>query len=52
MFDSVYFLKSTPLRAFTGSYQHLKICYRHIEDVHEMKKFNAEKIFFDKLTGF
>ena len=47
MFHSVYFVKSTPFKAFTGSYQHfediLKMC---------MKKFDAEKIFFDKLTGF
>ena len=47
MVDSAYFVKSTPLRAFTGSFQHfadvLKMC---------MKKFDAEKIFFDKLTGF
>ena len=50
MTDSAYFVKSTPLRAFTGSFQHfadmldiLKMC---------MKKYDAEKIFFDKLTGF
>ena len=43
MDDSAYFVKSTPLRAFTGSFQHfadmldiLKMC---------MKKFDAE-IFF------
>ena len=49
MVDSAYFVKSTPLRAFTESFQHfvdvtdiLKMC---------MKKFDAEKIFFDKLTG-
>ena len=50
MTDSTYFVKSTPLRAFTGSFQHfadmldiLKMC---------MKKLDAEKLFFDKLTGF
>ena len=50
MTDTTYFVKSTPPRAFTGSFQHfadildiLKMC---------MKTFDAEKIFFDKLTGF
>ena len=46
MDDCAYFVKSTSLRAFTGFFQHfadMKIC---------MKKFDAEKIFFDKLTGF
>ena len=50
MVDSAHFVKSTPLRAYIGSFQRfadmldiLKIC---------MKKFDAEKIFFDKLTGF
>ena len=47
MVDSAYFVKSTPLRDFTESFQHfvtdiLKMC---------MKKFDAEKIFFNKLTG-
>ena len=44
MNDSAYFVKSTPLRAFTGSFQHLadmldllKMC---------MKKFDAEKNIF------
>ena len=35
MTDSTYFVKSAPLRAFTGSFQHLQICYRDIEDVHK-----------------
>ena len=50
MTDSTYFVKSTPLRAFTGSFQHfadtlhlLRMC---------MKKVDTEKIFFDKLTEF
>ena len=47
MVDSLYFVKSTPLRGITGSFQHfadiLKMC---------MKKFDTEKIFFEKLTGF
>ena len=50
MVDSAYFVKSTPLRAFTGSFpifanmlDIMKIC---------MKKFDAEKIFFDTLTAF
>ena len=47
MVDNVYIVKSTPLRAFIGSFQHfedmlyvtviLKMC---------MKKFDAEKKFF------
>ena len=32
--SSIYFVKSTPLRAFVGSFQNLNIHYRHIEDVH------------------
>ena len=53
MVDSAHFVKSTPLRACIGSFQRfqrfadmldiLKIC---------MKKFDAEIVFFDKLTGF
>ena len=50
MTASTYFVKSTPLRVFIASFQHfadmlqtLKMC---------MKKFDAEEIFFDKLTGF
>ena len=51
MTDGTYFVKSTPLRTFTGSIQHfadmltdtLKMC---------IKKFNAEKILFDKPRGF
>ena len=50
MLDSACFVKSTPLRAFTGSFKHfadmldiLKMC---------MKKFDAEKMFFfNELTG-
>ena len=46
MVDSAYFVKSTPLRAFTESFQHftdiLKMC---------MKAYDAEKMFFKKLTG-
>ena len=50
MTDSTYFVKSTPLRTFTGSFQHfadmlviLRMC---------MKTFDAETVFFDKLMGF
>ena len=32
--SSIYFVKSTPRRAFVGSFQNLNIHYRHIEDVH------------------
>ena len=40
MVDSAHFVKSTPLRAFVTDI--LKMC---------MKEFDAEKIFFKKLTG-
>ena len=49
MVDSAYFVKSTPLRAFTGSFQHftdidiLKMC---------MKKVDAEKYFLTNLQVF
>ena len=56
MVDSAHFVKSTPLRAFTGSFQHFEdvLQRRYIADILKMcmKKFDAEKIFFDKLTGF
>ena len=42
MVDSAYFVKSTPLRAFTYL-DIFKMC---------MKKFDVEKVFFDKLTAF
>ena len=43
-------MKSTPLRAFTGSFQH----FAYVTDIMKMciKKFDAEKYFFDKLTWF
>ena len=52
MTDSEYLVKSTPLRAFIGSFQHFQC--RYVTDILKMcmKKFDAEKIFFDKLTGF
>ena len=47
MTNSTYFVKSTTLRVFNRSFQYfidiLQMC---------IKKFDAEKIFFDKLTGF
>ena len=39
MVNSAHFVKSTCLKTFTDSFQH-------------MKKFDAEKIFFDKVIGF
>ena len=43
MTDSTYFVKSTHLRAFTETVTDiLKMC---------MKEFDAEKVFFKKLTG-
>ena len=49
MVDSVYIVKSTPLRAFIGSFQH----FEDAADILKMciKRFDAEKIFFNKLTG-
>ena len=35
MVDRAYIVKSIPLGAFTGSFQHFAYGYRHIEDVHE-----------------
>ena len=36
MTDSAYFVKSTPLGAFSVSFFNiLQACYRHTEDVHE-----------------
>ena len=52
--DSAYFVKSTPLRPFTGSFQHfadmLHIYWRFKMC---MKKFDAEKEYlFKNLRGF
>ena len=49
MVDSAYFVKSTPLRSFTGYFQH---CTDIVTDIWEtcMRKFEAE-FFFVKLTG-
>ena len=44
MTDSTYFVKSTSLSAFTGSFQHFAGMLQTY--------FDAEKIYFDKLTGF
>ena len=53
MIDSVYFVKLTPLRAFTESFQHFADMLQMLDILKMcMKKFDAEKIFFDKLTGF
>ena len=51
MVDSAYFVKSTPLRAFIRSFS---ILCRYVTDILKMcmTKFDDEKIFFDKLTGF
>ena len=49
MDDSAYFVKSTPLTAFTGSFQHfadmLQIYCRYVTDILKMctKTFDAEK---------
>ena len=50
MTDSTYFVKSTPLRAFTGS---LTLCI-YVTDILKMcmKKFDTEKIFFDQFIEF
>ena len=51
MSDSTYFVESTPLRAFIESFQHLADMLKDILKMC-MKKFDAEKIFFDHLRGF
>ena len=51
MVNSAYFVKATPLRAFNVS----RLMHgRYVTDILKrwMKKFNAEKNIFDKLTGF
>ena len=53
MVDRAYFVKSTSLRAFTGSFQpfaDMLQTYWILEMY--MKKFDAEKIFCEKLTVF
>ena len=49
MVGRAYFVKSTPLRAFIGSFQ----CFADMLDILKicMKKFDAEKCF-DKLARF
>ena len=49
MVDRAYFVKSTPLRALD-----LFSTCRYVTDIMKMcmKKFDAEKLFLDKLTGF
>ena len=49
MTDSTYIVKSTPLRAFAGSFQHF--AYMLQTDILKMcmKKFDAEKIFLTNL---
>ena len=46
-----YFVKSTPPRALSVSFL---MHSRYVTDILKMcmKKFNAEKIIFDKFTGF
>ena len=51
MFDSVYFVKSTPFRAFTGSYQHFEDMLRYIEDVHE-EVWSRKNIFWQTYRVF
>ena len=49
MVESAHFVKSTPVRAFTESFQHFADMLRKMC----MKKFDAEKcFFFNKLIGF
>ena len=51
MVDKAYFVKSTPLRAFMRSFECFADMLKYILKMC-MKKFGAEKIFFDKLTVF
>ena len=46
---SAYFVRSTPPRVFSLSFDTLQVYYRHIEDVHE--QIYDENIF-DKFTAF
>ena len=48
MSDSTYFVKSTPLRPFILGFQH----FADKLQIYCIKKFDAEKICFDKMTGF
>ena len=50
MVDSAHFVKSTPL----SFHWIFSAFYRYVTDILKMymKKFDAEKVFFDKLTGF
>ena len=50
MVNCAYFVKSTPLRAFTVSFK----CMVGMLDILKMcmKKFNAEKYFLTNLQGF
>ena len=54
MVDSAHFVKSTPLRAFTESFQKkiFSAFCRYVTDILKMclKEFDAETIFFKKLT--
>ena len=52
MFDRADFVKSTPHRAKIH-WIFSALC-KYVTDIMKMcmKKFDAEKIFFDKLTGF
>ena len=51
MTDSTYFVKSTPLKSFHWIF--LTLC-RYVTDILKMciKKFDAEKLFFDKVIEF
>ena len=51
MVGSAYFVKSTPLRAFSVSF---KFLCRSVPDIFKMcmNNFHAEKIIFDKFTAF
>ena len=51
MTDSIYWVKSTPLRAFIGSFQDFAVMFTDILKMC-MKKFDAAKNIFDKLLGF
>ena len=56
MFARVYFVKSTPVRAFTGPFQHFEdmLQRRYFADILKMcmKKFDAVKYFLTNLQGF
>ena len=51
MVGSAYFVKSTPPRAFSISFQYFADIFPHILKIC-MKNYNTEKLISDKFTAF